>query len=169
MTIGGYPELNTETGEYSMPPLDPHMDAYFHEVHDFAPTEAFDPSLTQSPGQQVLSSPVPPAPSPAGTSPASIPLAPVRAAPSSYPHTARQQYQQLRPQIGQLNPMQFRQLLEQSGRRRPMPMSDAPLSPMEAAAQRLMADPQQSLLSEYYKSMDKAMDDVMRIVKGGRR
>ena len=50
-----------------------------------------------------------------------------------------------------------------------MPMSDAPLSPMEMAAQRLMADPQQSLLSEYYKSMDEAMDDVMRIVKGGRQ
>lgn len=168
MSIGGYPELNTETGEYSMPPLDPHMDAYFHEIHDFAPTEAFDPSLTQSPEPQVLSSPVPPVPPVAGSSPASAPT-PVRAAPSSFPHTARQQYQQLRPQIGQLDPMQFRQLLEQSGRRRPMPMSDAPLSPMEAAAQRLMADPQQSLLSEYYKSMDKAMDDVMQIVKGGRQ
>ena len=166
MSIGGYPELNTETGEYSMPPLDPHMDAYFHEIHDFAPTEAFDPSLTQSPEPQVISSPVPPVSPVAGSSPAPTP---VRAAPSSFPHTARQQYQQLRPQIGQLDPMQFRQLLEQSGRRRPMPMSDAPLSPMEAAAQRLMADPQQSLLSEYYKSMDKAMDDVMQIVKGGRR
>jgi hypothetical protein len=162
MTIGGYPELNAETGEYSMPPLDPHMDAYFHEVHEFAPTETFDPTLTQSPEPQVPSPPVvQPAPSPAGPSPA------VRATP--YPHTPREQYQQLRPQIGQLDPMQFRQLLEQSGRRRPMPISDAPLSPMEAAAQRLMADPQQNLLSEYYKSMDRAMDDVMRIVKGGRR
>jgi|DEB0MinimDraft_3_1074331.scaffolds.fasta_scaffold05571_2 hypothetical protein len=167
MSIGGYPELNTETGEYSMPPLDPHMDAYFHEIHDFAPTEAFDPSLTQSPEPQVISSPVQPVSPVTGTT-SPVPT-PVRAAPSSFPHTARQQYQQLRPQIGQLDPMQFRQLLEQSGRRRPMPMSDAPLSPMEAAAQRLMADPQQSLLSEYYKSMDKAMDDVMQIVKGGRR
>jgi hypothetical protein len=166
MSIGGYPELNTETGEYSMPPLDEHMDAYFHQVHDFAPTEAFDPSLSPSPEPQVISSPVQPASPVAVPSPAP---SPVRAAPSSFPHTARQQYQQLRPQIGQLDPMQFRQLLEQSGRRRPMPMSDAPLSPMEAAAQRLMADPQQSLLSEYYKSMDKAMDDVMQIVKGGRR
>ena len=167
MSIGGYPELNAETGEYSMPPLDPHMDAYFHQVHDFAPTEAFDPSLTQSPEPQVISSPVQPVSPVTGTT-SPVPT-PVRAAPSSFPHTARQQYQQLRPQIGQLDPMQFRQLLEQSGRRRPMPMSDAPLSPMEAAAQRLMADPQQSLLSEYYKSMDKAMDDVMQIVKGGRR
>jgi hypothetical protein len=142
------------------------MDAYFHEIHDFAPTEAFDPSLTQSPEPQVISSPVPPVSPVAGSSPASTP---VRAAPSSFPHTPRQQFQQLRPQVAQLDPMQFRQLLEQSGRRRPMPMSDAPLSPMEMAAQRLMADPQQSLLSEYYKSMDKAMDDVMQIVKGGRR
>ena len=165
MTIGGYPELDAETGEYSMPPLDEHMDAYFHQVHDFAPTEAFDPSLSPSPEPQVISSPVQSASPVAAPSP--VP-SPVRAAPS-FPHTARQQYQQLRPQIGQLDPMQFRQLLEQSGRRRPMPMSDAPLSPMDAAAQRLMADPQQSLLSEYYKSMDKAMDDVMQIVKGGRR
>lgn len=162
MSIGGYPELNAETGEYSMPPLDPHMDAYFHDIHDFAPTESFDPSLTQSPDPQGISSPVQPALSPA------VPAS-VRAAPSSYPHTPREQYQQLRPQIGQLEPMQFRQLLEQSGRRRPMPMSDVPLSPMDAAAQRLMADPQQNLLSEYYKSMDRTMDDVMRIVKGGRR
>jgi len=165
MTIGGYPELNTETGEYSMPPLDEHMDAYFHQVHDFAPTEAFDPSLSPSPEPQVISSPVQPASPVAAPSP--VP-SPVRAAPQ-YPHTARQQFQQMRPQVGQLDPAQFRQLLEQSGRRRPMPMSDAPLSPMEAAAQRLMADPQQSLLSEYYKSMDKTMDDVMQIVKGGRR
>lgn len=163
MSIGGYPELNTETGEYSMPPLDPHMDAYFHGVHEFAPTEAFDPSLTQSPEQGGASLPSDP---PAALSPA-VPSSPVRVAPQ-YPHTARQQFQQMRPQIGQLDPAQFRQLLEESGRRRPMPMSDAPLSPMDATAQRLMADPQQSLLSEYYKSMDKAMDDVMRIVKGGR-
>jgi len=166
MTIGGYPELNAETGEYSMPPLDPHMDAYFHEIHDFAPTEAFDPSLTQSPESQVLSSPVPPAPSPAGTSPAP---SSVRAAPSSYPHTQRQQLQQIRPGIGQYSPAQFRQLLEMSGRRRPQPITDTPLSPLEADAQRLIADPQQTFLSDYFKSMDSVMDDVMRIVKGGRR
>jgi hypothetical protein len=165
MSIGGYPELNAETGEYSMPPLDPHMDAYFHQVHDFAPTEAFDPSLTQSPESQVLSSPVPPAPSPAGTSPAP---SSVRAAPS-YPHTARQQFQQMRPQVGQLDPVQFRQLLEQSGRRRPMPMSGAPLSPYEERMQGALADPQQQFLSDYFKSSDSVMDEVMRIVKGGRR
>ena len=165
MSIGGYPELNAETGEYSMPPLDPHMDAYFHQVHDFAPTEAFDPSLTQSPESQVLSSPVPPALSPAGTSPAP---SSVRAAPS-YPHTARQQFQQMRPQVGQLDPVQFRQLLEQSGRRRPMPMSGAPLSPYEERMQGALADPQQQFLSDYFKSSDSVMNEVMRIIKGGRR
>jgi hypothetical protein len=165
MSIGGYPELNTETGEYSMPPLDPHMDAYFHEIHEFAPTEAFDPSLTQSPEQQVLSSPVPPAPSPAG----SLSPAPVRAAPS-YPHTQRQQFQQIRPDIGRFTPDQFREMLQAAGRRRPTPTPQgAPLSPLEADAQRLIADPQQTFLSDYFKSMDSVMDDVMRIVKGGRR
>ena len=167
MSIGGYPELNTETGEYSMPPLDPHMDAYFHEIHDFAPTEAFDPSLTQSPEPQVISSPVPPVSPVAGSSPASAPT-PVRAAPS-YPHTQRQQLQQIRPGIGQYSPAQFRQLLEMSGRRRPQPITDAPLSSLEADAQRLIADPQQTFLSDYFKSMDSVMDDVMRIVKGGQR
>lgn len=162
MTIGGYPELNPETGEYSMPPLDPHMDAYFHEVHEFAPTEAFDPTLTQSPEPQVPSPPVvQPAPSPAGPSPA------VRAAP--YPHTPREQFQQLRPQVAQLDPMQFRQLLEQSGRRRPMPMTDAPLSPYEARMQGALGDPQQQFLSDYFKSTDSVMDEVMRIIKEGRR
>ena len=166
MSIGGYPEMNTETGEYSMPPLDPHMDAYFHEVHDFAPTESFDPSLTQSPEPQVISSPVHSASPVAVPSPAP---SPVRAAPSSFPHTARQQFQQMRPQVGQLDPMQFRQLLEQSGRRRPMPMSDAPLSPYEARMQSALGDPQQQFLSDYFKSSDSVMDEVMRIVKGGRR
>ena len=168
MSIGGYPQMNAETGEYSMSPLDPHMDAYIHDIHDFAPTEAFDPSLTQSPGQQVLSSPVPPVLSPAGSLPAT-PSAPVRAAPSSFPHTPRQQFQQLRPQVAQLDPMQFRQLLEQSGRRRPMPMSDAPLSPYEARMQGALGDPQQRFLSDYFKSTDSVMDEVMRIIKGGRR
>jgi len=167
MSIGGYPELNTETGEYSMPPLDEHMDAYFHQIHDFAPTEAFDPSLTQSPEPQVISSPVQPVSPVAGSSPTSAPT-PVRAAPS-YPHTQRQQLQQIRPGIGQYSPAQFRQLLEMSGRRRPQPITDAPLSLLEADAQRLIADPQQTFLSDYFKSMDSVMDDVMRIVKGGRR
>lgn len=162
MSIGGYPELNAETGEYSMPPLDPHMDAYFHEVHDFAPTESFDPSLTQSPDPQGISSPVQPALSPA------VPAS-VRATPSSFPNTARQQFQQLRPQVGQLDPMQFRQLLEDSGRRRPMPMGGAPLSPYEERMQGALADPQQQFLSDYFKSSDSVMDEVMRIVKGGRR
>ncbi len=165
MGIGGYPELNAETGEYSMPPLDPHMDAYFHEVHDFAPTESFDPSLTLSPeqGGASLPSELPPtAPSPAVTSP------PVRAAPQ-YPHTPRQQFQQMRPQVGQLDPAQFRQLLEESGRRRPMPMSGAPLSPYEERMQGALGDPQQQFLSDYFKSSDSVMDEVMRIVKGGRR
>tara|TARA_S200002703_G_scaffold100375_1_gene86700 strand:- start:816 stop:1013 length:198 start_codon:yes stop_codon:yes gene_type:complete len=65
--------------------------------------------------------------------------------------------------------MQFRQLLEQSGRRRPMPMSDAPLSPYEERMQGALADPQQQFLSDYFKSSDSVMDEVMRIIKGGRR
>jgi hypothetical protein len=141
------------------------MDAFIHDIHDFAPTESFDPTLTQSPGQQVIPSPVPPASSPAGFSPA-----PVRAAPSSFPHTVRQQFQQIRPDIGRFTPDQFREMLEAAGRRRPQPTPQgAPLSPLEADAQRLIADPQQTFLSDYFKSMDSVMDDVMRIVKGGRR
>lgn len=163
MSIGGYPELNDETGEYSMPPLDPHMDAFFHQKHDFAPTEAFNPLHPQSPGPQDISSPA--ALSPAEPSPAS----PVRAAPTDYPHSPREQFQQMRPQVGQLDPMQLRQLLEQSGRRRPMPMSGAPLSPYEERMQGALADPQQQFLSDYFKSSDSVMDEVMRIVKGGRR
>lgn len=149
-----------------MPPLDQHMDAYFHEVHDFAPTESFDPSLTLSPeqGGASLPSELPPtAPSPAVTSP------PVRAAPQ-YPHTARQQFQQIRPDIGRFTPDQFREMLEAAGRRRPAPMPQgAPLSPLEGDAQRMIADPQQTFLSDYFKSLDSVMDDVMRIVKGGHR
>lgn len=146
-----------------MPPLDPHMDAYFHEVHEFAPTEAFDPTLTQSPEPQVPSPPVvQPAPSPAGPSPA------VRAAP--YPHTPREQFQQIRPDIGRFTPAQFREMLQASGRMRPRNIpAPVPLSPQNQAAQQMLADPQQTFLSDYFKSMDSVMDDVMRIVKGGRR
>ena len=164
MSIAGYPTLDEETGEYSMPPLDPHMDAYFHDIHDFAPTEAFDPSLTQSPGREV-SSPSLAVPSPTAP-PASLPSARPG---GTYPHTPMQQFQQVRPQIGQFSPEQYRQMLEAAGRRRPQPLTDAPLTDVERRSQQAFADPQQTMLSQYYKSMDSAMNDVMKIIKGGRR
>lgn len=76
-----------------------------------------------------------------------------------------QQFQQVRPQIGQYSPADFRQLLEMAGRRRPQPISDAPLTELEARAQASIADPRQRMLAEYYKSND-VMDRVMAVLKG---
>jgi hypothetical protein len=80
-----------------------------------------------------------------------------------------QQFQQVRPQIGQFSPEQYRQMLEAAGRRRPQPLTDAPLTDVERRSQQAFADPQQTMLSQYYKSMDSVMDDVMKIIKGGRK
>jgi len=170
MTIGGYPQMDAVTGQYSTTPLDPHMDAYIHDIHDFAPTQAFDPTQTLSPVQQV-SSPSPVA-SPAGglaTSLPPTPAPPVRATPTSYPHSPIQQFQQIRPQIGQFSPSEFRQMLEMAGRRRPQPITDAPLTEVEQRAQQSFADPQQTILPQFIKSKNSVMDDVMRIIRGGRQ
>jgi len=161
--FSNYPEIDPLLGTINTA-LEPHMDAYMHEVHDFAPTDAFDPSLTQSPGSEV-SSPTPiSVPSPA--EPASFPSAQPG---GTFPHTPMQQFQQIRPQIGQFSPDQYREMLEAAGRRRPQPLTDAPLTDVERRSQQAFADPQQTMLSQYYKSMDSVMDDVMKIIKGGRR
>ena len=156
-----YPTMNTETGQYDAYSLEPHMDAYLHEISDYAPTQGFDPSLTVAgdarlpPSQPSLSSSV-------ISPPNASPVTPV---PSTYPATPMQQFQQVRPQIGQYSPADFRQLLEMAGRRRPQPISDAPLTELEARAQASIADPRQRMLAEYYKSND-VMDRVMAVLKG---
>ena len=38
-TIHGYPIRNPETGEFPAPVLDEHMEAYLHELEDFAPNK----------------------------------------------------------------------------------------------------------------------------------
>lgn len=155
-----YPTMNTETGQYDAYSLEPHMDAYLHDIHDFAPTQGFDPSLTVT-GDAGL-----PPSQPSLTSVTSPPMpSPVTPVPSTYPATPMQQFQQVRPQIGQYSPADFRQLLEMVGRRRPQPRSNAPLTELEARAQASMADPQQRMLAEYYKSND-VMDRVMAVLKG---
>ena len=55
-------------------------------------------------------------------------------------------------------------MLEAAGRRRPQPLTDAPLTDVERRSQQAFADPQQTMLSQYYKSMDSAMNDVMKII-----
>ena len=75
------------------------------------------------------------------------------AMPTSYPHTANKQFQQLRPQFAGLDPRQFRQVLDIAGSRRAgAPITDDPLSPVEMRAQQALADPAQTLLPFFNKS-----------------
>ena len=155
--VGNFPAINPETGQLETG-LDPHMEEFLHHPHEYAPTSAYDPSMS-APQQNVLAGQLPPTVG-SPTSGESLPQPPVRtpqppmgAMPTSYPHTARQQFQQLRPQFAGLDPRQFRQVLDIAGSRRAgAPITDDPLSPVEMRAQQALADPAQTLLPFFNKS-----------------
>ena len=151
--------MDDATGEYNSNALDPHMDDYIYDMHHFAPTKGFDPSLSPT------APTVPMAGSSASVSPPSTTVAP--------PHTPAvgtptpPAFQDVRQQIGQYNPSQFREMMQAAGRAPVAPPVSPELSPIESRAQAGLADPRQRMLSQYYKSND-VMDSVMAVLKGRR-
>jgi len=136
------------------------MDDYIYDMHHFAPTKGFDPSLSPTKPTVPTGSELPPVTTtdvpPASTAP--LPPQPVGTPP---------RFQDVRQQIGQYNPAQFREMMQAAGRAPVARPTSPELSPIESRAQAGLADPRQRLLSQYYKS-DDVMDSVMAVLKGRR-
>ena len=153
--VHGYPLMDDATGEYKSNAVEPHMDNYIYDMHHFAPTGGFDPSLSPT-------NPTVPATGNASLPPASPPPhSPAVGTPTS------PAFQDVRQQIGQYNPSQFREMMQAAGRAPVAPPVSPELSPIESRAQAGLADPRQRMLSQYYKSND-VMDSVMAVLKGRR-
>lgn len=157
--IHGYPTMDEATGQYNSNALDPHMDNYIYQLHHYGATETFDPSMTK---------PIVPTESdlPPVSTTTEMPSAGAAPLPPQSVGTPPR-FQDVRQQIGGLNPTDFRQLMQMTGRGRVAPPMSAELSPIESRAQAALADPRQRLLSQYYKSND-VMDRVMAVLKGRR-
>ena len=158
--IHGYPTMDEATGQYDTNTLEPHMDDYIYQMHHFAPTGAFDP------GQSSTKPKVPTESVPPVSTTTEVPSAGAAPLPPQSVGTPPR-FQDVRQQIGGLNPTDFRQLMQMTGRGRVAPPMSAELSPIESRAQAALADPRQRLLSQYYKSND-VMDRVMAVLKGRR-
>jgi hypothetical protein len=159
--IHGYPMMDDATGEYNSNVLDPHMNDYIYDLHHFAPTTGFDPSL--SPTKPTVPTGNPPVPTTTETPEPPAGVAP----PLPQPVGAPPRFQDVRQQIGQYNPAQFREMMQAAGRAPVARPTSPELSPIESRAQASLADPRQRLLSQYYKS-DDVMDRVMAVLKGRR-
>lgn len=144
--------------------LDPHMDAYLHSIHDFAPTTALPQrEEVPSPAGEVTSTTTPINQQPQVTPPVSVSQQQLsgRAPPQMLPLPTS--FQQVRPQIAALDPARFRQLT----RRDFMPNMPAELTPVEQRAQMGLADPRQTLLTQFMaKGEDEHLPVMDRIMKG---
>ena len=160
--IHGYPQQD-ETGEYPEPILDDHMQAYLHNINDFAPN-----GQQMDEGQPSLSQPK----ETAQTLPPVATHVPVRSTPSveTPPVEAERpvvspRFQDVRHQISDFSPSQFREMLQIAGASRQQPITDVPLSELEARSQQALSDPRQRLLTDYMKSEDAhlpLMDKLMQ-------
>jgi len=147
--------------------LDPHMENYDYQmVEDFA-----DYNPGDLPQEVPASAPEPPSAHPAasGPPPTSGPSPPPLAdagTPGMTP--ALPEFQAIRPDIGRLDPHQFRQFMAQAGIGRQRPSMEPELSPVEARAQQGLADPRQTLLTQFMRSEDAhlpVMDQVMKALE----
>ncbi len=159
--IHGYPMMDDATGEYSSNALESHMDDYIYDMHHFAPTKGFDPSLSPTKPTVPTESELPPVTTTTDVPPAGAAPLP----PQSVGTPPR--FQDVRQQIGGYNPAQFREMMQAAGRAPVARPTSPELSPIESRAQAGLADPRQRLLSQYYKSED-VMDRVMAVLKGRR-
>jgi hypothetical protein len=76
-----------------------------------------------------------------------------------------QAFQQVRPQIGNLDPQRFREMMVAGGEGRRSPAPSPELTPIEARAQQSLSDPRQQLLSQYMKSEDAHLPVMDRVMK----
>ena len=166
MDYSGYPEEGMDVS------LEPHMDAYLHDMNDFERTSAMPLHTNEMPQDTEMP---PPAESPVGdasissTSPiqGGTPRSPqvgVRAqSPAARP--VNPALQQVRPQIAQMQPQQFRDMLQAGNRGRVSPAPSPELTPLEARAQQSLSDPHQQLLSQYMKAEDAHLPVMDRMMK----
>ena len=152
-TIHGYPIRDTETGEFPAPILDEHMEAYFHTIDDFAPNKDEMSQPEGVPPVEQVRTP-PPAHTPQQIRPDVQPAG-----------TPTPEFQQLRPGIADFTPSQFREMLQIAGATRPQPISDAPLTELEARSQQALSDPRQRLLTDYMKAEDMHLPLMDRLMK----
>ena len=166
MDYSGYPEEGMNVS------LEPHMDAYLHDMNDFERTSAMPLHTNEMPQDTEMP---PPAESPVGdasissTSPiqGGTPRSPqvgVRPqSPAARP--VNPALQQVRPQIAQMQPQQFRDMLQAGNRGRVSPAPSPELTPLEARAQQSLSDPHQQLLSQYMKAEDAHLPVMDRMMK----
>ena len=152
-TIHGYPIRDPETGEFPAPVLDEHMEAYLHGLEDFAPNKQEMSQPEGVPPVEQARTP-PPVPAPQQNRPVVQPAG-----------TPTPEFQQLRPGIADFTPAQFREMLQIAGATRPQPISDAPLTELEARSQQALSDPRQRLLTDYMKAEDMHLPLMDRLMK----
>lgn len=78
------------------------------------------------------------------------------------------EFQAIRPDIGRLDPQQFREFMATAGIGRQRPSMDPNLSPVEARAQAGLSDPRQTLLTQFLRSEEAhlpVMDQVMKALE----
>ncbi len=159
LDIFGYPQEGVDAS------LEPHMDAYLHDLSEYAasegmpvPPQSTPPAPISSAGNTGMSatSPVQPLPvsQTGGTPPTPSPAVAVR----QPPRPIDPAYQAFRPSVASLDPTQFRQLVG----RRP---GGEELTELEQAQQRGIADPRQQLITQYMKSEDSHLSIMDRTLK----
>jgi len=143
--------------------LDPHMDAYLHSIHDYAPSSSLPEQMQQpSPTGETTATLTP---STANAPPVSVSQQPSGGTPLTGPNPLPASFQQARPQVAALDPSRFRQLT----RREMLPNLPPELTPVEQRAQAGLADPRQALLTQYFGKGENAhlpvMDRVMKALE----
>ena len=163
LDIFGYPEEGASMG------MEEHMSSYFHDMSDYAPSEGMPippqsappasvDALHSSAGNTGMSAPSPalplPVSQPGGTPPTPSPTVAVRRPPLSLP----QEFQERRPQVASFDPAKFRQFLG-------LRPGGEELTEFEQGQQRAIADPRQTLLTQYMKSEDSHLPIMDRTLK----
>ena len=162
MQFADYPEEGFDAT------LDPHMDAYLHSMEDYGESTAMPirPSgdslvAPDSPASALSQAPVS-SPPPSGAAP----LPPVAVRPQGPPATPLDpRFQQVRPQIANQTPQQFREMMVAGGAGRASPAPDEFLTPIERRAQQSLSDPRQQLLDQYLRSEDAHLPVMDRVMK----
>lgn len=155
MTFANYPVEGEDAS------LEPHMDAYLHGFEDFADASSM-PVPPESTSATTVDKPVTSPPLTGGTPPQRVGVVPQ--GPPATPLDPT--FQRLRPQIAQQTPEQFREMMDAGGRgRNPSLPPEEFLTPVEARAQQLLADPRQQLLDQYMRSEDAHLPVMDRVMK----